>query len=94
MKKLISILILSVFVLAGCASTEVKISEDKAKEIALADAGLKSEDVTFRRIEKDRDNGKIIYEIEFHTKDMMEYDYEIDAETGTVIGWESESVFD
>ena len=56
-----------------------------AKAAALADAGLKAEDVTFFKTESDWDDGRQIYEIEFYTSDGTEYDYEISAAGGQVI---------
>ena len=56
-----------------------------AKAAALADAGLKAEDVTFFKTESDWDDGRQIYEIEFYTSDGTEYDYEINAAGGQVI---------
>lgn len=94
MRKLVSILTLAVLVMTGCMDVDAKLSEEEAKSIVLNHAGVVGGDVTFERIEKDRDNGKVVYEIEFHTKDMVEYDYEIDANTGSIIKWESEPVYD
>ena len=91
MKKCLSIfLILTALLLVGCGGGEVKISQERAKEIALESAGIKAEDVHFIRVEKDRDDGRTVYEIEFRTKDGMEYDYEIDAETGNIISYDTE----
>ncbi len=60
------------------------IGEEKAKKIALHDAGFKLEDVQFIKVELDYDNGAWQYEIEFR-KDKAEYDYNIKAVDGTVI---------
>lgn len=60
------------------------ISEEKAREIALADAEVAEADVTGIRVEKDRDNGRDVYDVEFYAGDK-EYDYEIDRTTGEII---------
>ena len=94
MKKIfIPIALVMVLLLSACGNKNdsTKISEEKAKEIALTNAGLKKEDVTFKRTEKDRDDGKTVYEIEFYTKDRTEYDYEIDANTGDIISYDSDA---
>ena len=61
------------------------ITADKAKEIALSDAGLTSGQVTFVYAELDRDDGRLVYDVEFYTADYKEYDYEIDAGTGAIL---------
>jgi len=60
------------------------ISENKAKKIAVADAGLKESQVTFTKVLLDTDDGRLEYEIDFN-KGQFEYDYEIDATTGGII---------
>ena len=61
------------------------ITEDRAKEIALENAKVSQEDVSFIWTEVDYDHGRKIYDVEFFTKDYKEYDYEIDAENGTIL---------
>ena len=65
--------------------TTAAITADKAKEIALSDAGLTSGQVTFVYAELDRDDGRLVYDVEFYTADYKEYDYEIDAGTGAIL---------
>ncbi len=57
------------------------IGVEKAKEIALKDAGVSG--VTFVKAKLDYDDGVRVYDIEFY-KDNVEYDYEIDAATGQI----------
>ena len=61
------------------------IGEDKALEIALADAGLSKDDVTLTAVKLDYedDRGVYEYEVEFH-QGQTEYDYSIDAVTGEI----------
>mgnify|MGYP002796370676 CR=1 FL=1 len=61
------------------------ITEDQAREIALADADLTAEEVTFLKTKLDRDDGRLVYDVEFYTADYTEYDYEIDAADGTIL---------
>ena len=64
------------------------IGEDGAREIALAYAGItNSNDVSFSKIELDVDRNVSIYEIEFYYNNI-EYDYEINAQTGEVLKYE------
>lgn len=62
-----------------------QITKEKAQSIALENAGVTEENVTFIKNETDREDGRLVYEIEFLTSDFKEYDYEIDAETGIII---------
>lgn len=65
------------------------IGEAKAREIALADAGLAEANVTFIKVNLDRDDGRLVYDVEFYSGNA-EYDYEIDAATGDIVGYDSE----
>ena len=91
MKKILLYAVAVMFLLSACTGSgaDTKISESKAKEIARTNAGLTNNDVNFLRVEKDRDDGRVVYEIEFYA-DGMEYDCEIDANTGAIISWEKE----
>lgn len=67
------------------------IGMEKAMEIALGNvSGATEADIT--KAKMDNENGKMIYEIEIRY-DSMEYDFEIDAATGDIIGHSSESVY-
>ena len=61
------------------------IGEDKALEIALADAGLTKDEVTLTavKLDYDDDRGAYEYEVEF-VKGSTEYEYSIDAVTGEI----------
>ena len=72
---------------------DADIGEEAAKEIALADAGLSADDVTFMMVGLDRDVGRRIYEVEFFAG-MTEYSYEIDAKTGEIWEYDVESMYD
>ena len=68
-----------------------QITLEQAKETALKHAGLKADAVTFVKAEQDYENGKLVYEVEFVTNDgdkVVEYDYEIDAATGSVVSYD------
>ena len=60
------------------------ITEDRAREIALADAGLTEADTQYLRTKADYDDGRSVYEVEF-CADGTEYDYEIAAAGGTIL---------
>ena len=69
------------------------IGVDKAKEIALQDAGIAADDANFTKANADIDDGINIYEVEF-TSGETEYDYDIDAATGNILEKSSESIYD
>ena len=60
------------------------LSEDEAFQIALDDAQGAGTEVTNMRVRQETENGKVIYDVEFYAG-VMEYDYEIDAETGAIL---------
>lgn len=66
------------------------ITADRAKEIALAHAGLTKADVTFVKAKLDTDDGRQEYEIEFYNG-STEYDYEIDMSTGEILSYDSDA---
>ncbi len=68
------------------------IGEAKAKSIALARVPGATES-NIRKIKLDRDDGRMEYEVEI-VYNAMEYDFEIDAYSGNIISWDSESIYD
>lgn len=70
-------------------ANEVSISEEKAKEIALNNANLTNDQVTFKKVEIDFDDGIKKYDIEFYYNNK-EYSYEIDANTGSILAYEQD----
>ena len=95
MKKYMAAGIVAISVLGattGCGFTGGKdIGKDVALEAALQDAGVTKEEATRLKTSKDRDDGRMIYEIQFDANGT-EYDYEIAAEDGTILTADTESV--
>lgn len=60
------------------------IGVDRAKEIAVADAGLTVENVTFRKAKLENDDGWTQYEVKFRS-DGASYEYSIEASTGVIL---------
>ena len=71
------------------AGTDNLVGEAKAKQIALSNAGVSESQISGYRIEREFDDGVVKYEIDFHVGNV-EYDYEINANTGTIIKAEHE----
>ena len=69
------------------SQTGTDIGAEKAKEIALDHAGVKESETAFLHTERDYDDGRLIYDVEFYAG-SVEYDYEIDASTGTVLSYD------
>ncbi|MDR2493114.1 MAG: PepSY domain-containing protein [Coriobacteriales bacterium] len=65
------------------------IGEAKAQQIALSHAGYAASDVRGLRTERDHDDGRLEYDVEFYVG-TIEYSYEIDAENGKVVNYEAE----
>ena len=63
------------------------ITDAQAKATALQHAGFQESDVQFVNGYLSKDDGRAEYEIEFW-KDNREYDYEIDAVTGEILGYD------
>lgn len=60
------------------------IGMERAKEVALSDAGMDAADVSFTKIKYEIEKRAVVYEVEF-TQDRQEYEYTIDAYTGEVL---------
>ena len=73
----------------GTPSEKGYIGRDAAKEAAVKHAGLEPQQVENARVELDFDDGTMVYEVEF-CADGWEYDYEINAEDGSVLSCDKE----
>ena len=62
------------------------IGEAKAMEIALSHAGADASKVSWIFVKQDYDHGRVEYDVEFLIGNK-EYDYEIDAASGTILEW-------
>lgn len=63
------------------------VGEAKAKAAALAHAGVKEAELDYFTCKLDRDDGAVLYDIEF-SANGYEYDYEVNASTGKVVSYE------
>ena len=63
---------------------EAQYTEEEALEIAREDAQLEEKDIEKSRVKLERDDGFLIYNVEFYVGNE-EYDYEIDADTGRIM---------
>lgn len=73
----------------GCATESAAvITPEEALSIAMAHAGVSADALKKQKVELDRDDGVLCYEVELKTAGGWEYDYEIDATTGAVLDYE------
>jgi uncharacterized membrane protein YkoI len=68
------------------------ISEDKAKEIAFTHAAVQEANVSLLRVHFEYDDMRAIYEVDFYSG-TAEYDYDIDAITGDILGFDVDQEF-
>ena len=65
------------------------IGEDAALQAALEAAGVSESDASRLRISKDRDDGRVVYEIRFDVG-QTEYDYDVLASDGQIVSYDME----
>lgn len=69
----------------GCKAAKNKyIGKEAAIAVALAHAGLARNAVRDLKCELDRENGVMVYEVEFESG-LFDYEYDIDAVTGRIL---------
>ncbi len=68
-------------------TSDGQITPNKAKEIALAHAGVAESAANFKQIKLDNKNGKAVYVIEF-IANKLRYEFDIDASSGSIIKFE------
>ena len=66
-----------------------RITGDQAYATALKDAKVNKDQALFKKSKLDREHGRMIYEVEF-VSNGLEYEYDIDANTGKILKRESE----
>jgi len=79
----------SLFFIVGNAWAAPKITLQKAQEIATSHANIPLKGITFTESSLDSDFMSTEYEIEFFDKNI-EYEYEIDANTGKIVSYSQE----
>ena len=68
-------------------TSDTQITPNKAKEIALAHAGVGEAAASFKKIKLDNINGKAVYDIEF-IANKSRYEFNIDARSGAILKFE------
>ena len=75
------------------AAGTAALTAEEAKAAALKDAGLKESQVEGLRVHQDWDDGRVVYEGKFYYHEL-EYEFEVDGNTGRLIDWDVESIYD
>ncbi len=85
MKRVLSIVLIAAFVfaLSACAG-DAQITADEALNIALEEAGVTQDSIRNVENRLERDDGVLIYEIDFDAGGT-EYSYDVNAQTGTIV---------
>ena len=74
---------------SGTEAGAAALTADEAKQIALKHAGVAESDAQRLKVEQDRDDGRLLYEVEWDVG-RTEYSYEIDANTGDILNYEKD----
>ena len=78
---------------ANGSNNTASIAVEEARNIALTHANLSADLVQFLRTETEYDDGILVYEVDF-TYNNYEYDYKINANTGEIISYDRDSIYD
>ena len=71
------------------STSSTDIGAEKAKEIALQHAGVSASNAVFVKAERERDDGRLTYDVDFYAGNK-EYDYEILAANGTILSYDAD----
>lgn len=69
--------------------TNMSMSEEEARNIALQRVGKSSDEVTFTRVRIDRENGVTVYDVYFYDSEK-EYELSIDVSTKEIISYKED----
>lgn len=76
------------------SSSQTKdIGMEAAKKIALGKAGLTEQDGSWKEEKRDKENGRIVYELEF-VSGNVEYEFEINAKDGKILEYKQDPIDD
>lgn len=75
------------------ADTTATITEEEAKTIALGHAGVSESDTQYLFVGFEYDDFRAIYDVDF-VVETTEYNFEIDANSGQIVEYDAESIYD
>lgn len=71
----------------AAAPVPVPVTEEQAKAMALEKAGFTEDQVRRMKVEKDYDDGRLEYDVEFYVNGV-EYSCDIDIDTGNITDYD------
>ena len=77
----------------GKPASQVALTQAEAEDIALKDAGFEREQVERLYTSYETDDGVPQYDVSFRVGEM-EYEYEIHADSGKILSFDQESIYD
>jgi len=85
MKKLVAVIAALMMMVSGVSAFAAgnTLTREEAMKAALDYAGLTADQVTFTKVVQDRDDGRLVWEIEFFCGGT-EYDMDVDARSGRI----------
>lgn len=92
MKKIFAVLFIFVMVMSSNVSAFAaghKLNLKEAKKVAVDFAGVNEKDAVFTREHKAYDNGRQVFDLEFHVGNT-EYDMDVDVNTGRILDYSME----
>lgn len=86
MKKLLTTIIalICILCLAACNGNSPELTAEEALDIALGQAGVTREQITNLESYLDREDGRLVYEIDFDAGGT-EYSFDVNANTGEIV---------
>lgn len=91
MKRMIKMTIAVSLVAMTMGMAFAAVTEKEAVDIALSDAGITREEAAWLNSHPDRDDGRLLYDVEFRS-DEGKWEYSIDSESGRIVGFDYEEV--
>ena len=84
-KSVITLATIGMLVATTTAVSAAGITLEDAQKKALDAVNLKEEQVIFKPVEEDVDDGGRIYEVDFFIPGELKYDFDIDVNTGAIV---------
>lgn len=84
-KAMITFAAIAAAMAAATTVSAAQITLEDAQKKALDAVGVKEEQVIFKTAEKDVDDGREIYEVDFFVPGETKYEFDIDVNTGAIV---------
>ena len=92
MKKIASVVLVAMILVVSVSAMAAGkgLTAEEAKQAALKFTGVNEEEAVFTKLQLDWDDGRQVYEIEFHVG-ATEYEMDVDVRTGRITDFSKES---